>query len=65
MAINLSLSEIIVRAIPNEECPVKNAGAMHRREVLEKRIKAYIEHQLSNQFNAKVYDGTPWTECEY
>lgn len=36
------LSEIIIRAIPNEDCPVKQMNAMHRRDVAEKRLLAYI-----------------------
>lgn len=51
-----TLDEIITKAIPQETCPIKNMGAMNRRELLKKRLNDYIGKQLSNQFNAKVYD---------
>jgi len=49
------LEEIIIKAIPREDCPIKNAGAMNRRELLEKRIIDYIAKQLNSQFNAKPF----------
>lgn len=47
------LTEIIVKAIPAETCPVKNANAMHRMEVLEKRLLAYIA-DLKKQYEQPV-----------
>lgn len=60
----MTLSEIIIKAIPLDSCPQKKANALHRRELLEKRINAYIAEQLSQQFNAKHYNGTQFGMAE-
>lgn len=49
----MDLQEIIVKAIPAETCPVRNAGVMYRRELLKKRINEYIADQLTKQFDSK------------
>ncbi len=49
----MTITEIVIKAIPRETCPVKNAAAMNRRELLRKRINDYLSEQLSQQFNAK------------
>lgn len=49
----MEINEIVEKAIPCESCPVKNEGAMYRRDQLKKRILAYTAHQLSTQFNAR------------
>lgn len=50
----MDLEEIIIKAIPTEICPQKNAAAMHRREILRIRINQYVRYkieQLNESFN--------------
>ncbi len=42
----MEIDEIITRAIPAEDCPIKNAGAMHRREELKKRLIEFTGEKL-------------------
>lgn len=49
----MEIEEIISKAIPGEDCPVKNEAAMHRRKELKKRIEEHVQNQLSKQFNAR------------
>lgn len=43
------LTEIILKAIPNEDCPVKQMHVNYRREVAEKRLIAYIS-EIKKQY---------------
>lgn len=38
----MEIEEIVTRAIPREDCPVKEAGAKHRREQLKQRIEELL-----------------------
>ena len=53
MEINKELQDIIDKAFIYETCPVKKMHSDWRKEILTQRIIAYLEKQLSNQFNAK------------
>ena len=41
----MSVEEIVTRAIPKEDCPVKESGAEHRREQLKKRIEDKLKER--------------------
>ena len=53
MEIDNELKDIIIKAIPAEDCPVKNAYAMHRRELLETRLIEYIKAKNGSIDNDK------------
>jgi hypothetical protein len=45
----MEINEIVTRAIPAEDCPVKEAGAQHRREQLKKRIEELLMQRDRSQ----------------
>lgn len=43
----MNIDEIVTKAIPAEDCPIKNANAMHRRVELRKRIVDLVNEKIS------------------
>jgi len=62
MGTDKELIEMVTRAIPAEDCPVKNAAAMYRRDVLYDRIVLYIEQKTTPCYpstSQSTTSGTP------
>ena len=45
----MEIDEIISRAIPREDCAVKEAGAQHRRDQLRRRIEELLKTRDRSQ----------------
>ena len=63
----MEIDEIVTKAIPAEDCPVKNAGAMDRRKKLKERIEKLLQETRNQPYSPKLEckDGTNKKDIPY